>query len=82
MIDNDKKIRKGLPPKREPESYQTLNDIVIPAGTILRGVGIPVDGEHEYAAKVCFSGVAGIFSVTVKPGTQLPAGSLKRVIAS
>lgn len=77
MIDKDVKIRKGLTPKREAECFQTLNDIVIPAGTILRGIG-----DEKYAAKVGFSGAAGEFSVTVKVGAQLPQGSLKRVISS
>jgi len=34
MIENSK-IKKG-PPKHNPVCYQTLQDIVIPAGTILR----------------------------------------------
>lgn len=77
MIDTDKKIRKGLPPKRNAECLQTLNDIVIPAGTMLRAIG-----DDEFAAAVGFSGIAGEFTVTVKPGAALPQGSLKRVIAS
>lgn len=69
------KIRKGLPP-RIGACYQTLNDIVIPAGTILRAIG-----DDEYAAGVGFNGVAGEFTVTVKPGVVLPGGSLRRVTA-
>lgn len=71
------KIRKGLPARHDTAGFQTLNDIVIPAGTILRGIG-----EDEYAAAVGFSGIAGEFTVTVKPGAQLPAGSLKRVVSA
>ncbi|MBA3831654.1 MAG: hypothetical protein H0X34_07135 [Chthoniobacterales bacterium] len=73
----DKKIRKGLPPRRDAASFQTVNDIVIPAGTVLRAIG-----EDEYAAGVGFNGIAGEFSVTVKPGAVLPAGSLNRVVAA
>lgn len=35
MIENKAKIKSGAP-KRNPVCYQTLQDIVIPAGTILR----------------------------------------------
>lgn len=73
----DKKIRKGLPPRHDAACLQTLNDIVIPAGTLLRPIG-----DNEFAAGVGFNGVAGEFKVTVKPGAVLPAGSLKRVVAS
>lgn len=72
----DKKIRKGLPPRRDLMSMRTINDIVIPAGTILRAIG-----GDEYAAAVAFNGIAGEFSVTVKPGAVLPAGTLNRVSA-
>lgn len=73
----DKKIRKGLPPRHDAACLQTLNDIVIPAGTLLRPIG-----DDEFGAAVRFSGAAGEFTVTVKPGAPLPPGSLKRVVAS
>jgi hypothetical protein len=38
MIENKAKIKSGAP-KRNPVCYQTLQDIVIPAGTILRWQG-------------------------------------------
>lgn len=72
----DKKIRKGLPPRRDMAGFQTLNDIVIPAGTMLRAIG-----DDEFGAAVGFAGIAGEFTVTVKPGAALPKGSLKRVVA-
>lgn len=74
----DKKIRKGLGPRRESGCLQTQHDIVIPAGTLLRPIG-----DDEYAAAVGFGPVkiAGEFKVTAKPGAELPAGSLKRVVA-
>lgn len=74
----DKKIRKGLGPRRENGCLQTQHDIVIPAGTLLRPIG-----DDEYAAPVGFGPVkiAGEFKVTAKPGAELPAGSLKRVVA-
>lgn len=71
----DKKIRKGLPPRHDEASLQTINDIVIPAGTILRAIG-----DDKFACKVGFSGAAGEFIVTAKVGVALPAGSLKRVV--
>lgn len=40
------KIKKG-PPKRNPASYQVLQDIVIPAGTILRW-----KGEDKYGCGI------------------------------
>lgn len=33
------KVRSGLSAKRNPVSYQVMQDIVIPAGTILRSKG-------------------------------------------
>lgn len=71
------KIRHGLSAKRASDSYQTIADITIPAGTLLRGVG-----DDDYACAVGIGGVAGTLMITVKPGTVMPAGSLKRVIAS
>jgi hypothetical protein len=77
MIDSDKKIRKGLGPRRAVESYQTQRDITIPAGTLLRGVG-----DTEFAASVGLSpGCAGTLTVTIKPGQVIPADALKRVVA-
>lgn len=75
-LEIDKKIRKGLPPRRDVASLQILNDIVIPAGTILRAIG-----DDKFACKVGFSGAAGEFIVTAKTGAMLPAGSLKRVVS-
>lgn len=79
MIENDKNIRKGLPPRRDRTSFQTLHDIVIPAGTILRAIG-----DDQFAAKIGFgdTAVAGEFSVTVKPSTIVPATALRRVVAA
>jgi hypothetical protein len=75
----DKKIRRGLPPKREAECFQALRDIVIPAGTILRGVG-----GDDFACGVGLApGMAGEFSITVKPGTVIPQSfPLKRVVSA
>lgn len=77
MIDQDKKIRKGMGRRRDIAAFQTQHDIVIPAGTMMREIG-----EHEYAAGVGLApGFAATLSVTIKPGAVVPA-SLKRVIAS
>ncbi len=77
MIEQDKKIRKGLPPKHNAMSFQTLAEIVIPAGTILRAIG-----DDKFASAIGLNGVGGELTITVKPGAVLPAGSVKRVIAS
>lgn len=73
------KIKKGLPPRHDHTSFQTLHDITIPAGTILRAIG-----DDEYAAKVGFPGLgaAGQFVVTVPAGSAVPADALRKVIAS
>lgn len=77
MIENDKKIRRGLSRRRAVESYQTQHDIVIPAGTLLRGIG-----ETEFAASVGLApGCAGTLTVTIVPGQVVPAEALKRVVA-
>lgn len=66
------KIHKGSP-KRDPVSYQTTRDIIIPAGTILRH-----DGDDKYAAEIY---PRGKFFVTAKPGAEDNA-FFKRVIAA
>lgn len=71
------KIRKGLPPKRNAECVQTAQDIVIPAGTIMRDIGGDV-----FAAAIGLQGVGAEFSITLKPGTPLPASFGKKVVVS
>jgi hypothetical protein len=71
------KIKHGLPPKHNPVCYQTLQDIVIPAGTMLRNIG-----DDEFAAGVGFDGIAGQFMVTIVAGVSVPSTALKRVIAA
>lgn len=75
--DPEPKIRKGLAPAREKECVQTAATITIPAGTILRSIG-----DDKFACAVGFGGIAGEFSITLKPGVPLPAGAGKRVVAS
>jgi hypothetical protein len=70
------KIRKGLSSRRDPTCYQVLSDVVIPAGTILRHLG-----GDKYGAAVGLGNTTGEFSLIVKPGAVLPAGTLKKVIA-
>jgi len=67
MIENSK-IKKG-PPKHNPVCYQTLQDVVIPAGTILRHDG--------YLFGCGVSG--GNFSITESAGDTL--NIFKKVIA-
>lgn len=52
----DAKIKKGLPPKRNRVCYQTLQDIVIPAGTILREFTKPGHVELPIALGKDFTG--------------------------
>lgn len=75
--EKDTKIRKGLDPKRERECVQLAQTLTIPAGTILRSIG-----DDKFACAVGFGGVAGEFSITLKPGVPLPAAAGKRVVAS
>jgi hypothetical protein len=73
MIESQKaKIRKGMGPRRDEVCYQTIGNIVIPAGTILRS-----DKNGEYRAAL---GTYGAFVIEVLPGMPVPAG-FKRVVA-
>lgn len=71
-MKDDQKIRKGLPPRRDPTCYRVEQDIVIPAGTILRQ-------EHcdEFMTKV---GPTGQFSLYIEPGDPAPDG-FRKVVA-
>lgn len=71
------KIRRGLAPKRNAECVQTAQDIVIPAGTIMRDIG-----DNIFAAAVSAHGVGAEFSITLKPGVPLPSPFGKKVIVS
>lgn len=71
------KIRSGTP-KRNPVCYQTTQDIVIPAGTILREIGDRDD--YEFACKVGLPDIIGEFCVTVKPGAA--SSAIRKVIAA
>lgn len=69
------KIHKGSP-KRDPVCYQTVRDIVIPAGSIMRANGEP--GVMEILIGF------GEFSLTVsvpESGGALASGYFNRVIA-
>lgn len=70
MIDKDK-IKRG-PPKHNPTCYQLQQDIVIPAGTILRR-----EEPDMFGARV---GPVGSFSIFIEPGDPTPEG-FKKVIA-
>lgn len=71
MMENDKKIRKGLSARRDPTCYRVEQDIVIPAGTILRHAG-----GNDFAAPVGH----GEFLISMAPGAAVPA-EFKRVVA-
>lgn len=70
------KVRSGLP-RRRAESFQTLRDITIPAGTILRHAG-----EDDFSADIGI-GIGGKCELvaTIKAGT-IALGVLKRVTAA
>lgn len=78
MIEQDKKIRRGLPPKRGAASFQTQQDIVIPAGTILRDVG---DNIFGCQIGIGLATVHGVFSVDMSTSHGPPDAVLKRVVA-
>lgn len=67
------KIRKGLSARRSPISYQVQQDIVIPAGTVLRHIG-----GDEFGAPI--GGAILEIVLTMKPGEAMPA-EFKRVVA-
>lgn len=73
----DKKIRKGLSPKRSAAAVQTAQDIVIPAGTMMREIG-----DDVFAAPIGVQGVGAEFSITLKPGVPLPSSFGKKVVVS
>lgn len=77
MSTTEPKIRKGLDARREQEGVQLAQTLTIPAGTILRAIG-----DDKFACAVGFGGVAGEFSITLKPGAPLPAAAGRRVVAS
>jgi hypothetical protein len=71
MGEKPRTIRKGAA-RRDPVSYQLEQDIVIPAGTILRSMG-----DGRFNAPI---GATGQFTITVLPGAAV--GGFKRVAAS
>lgn len=78
MIETDKKIRKGLPLRRDAACLQTVQDIVIPAGTILRAAG---DDKFSCDIGVNSIVVHGVLSIALKPHEPCPP-SLKRVVSA
>jgi hypothetical protein len=68
------KIRKGLSARRDPISYRVEQDIVIPAGTMLRSIG-----GDKFAAQV---GPIGQFSISPKPGEIPLPEQYRKVISS
>jgi hypothetical protein len=72
MIENKAKIKSGAP-KRNPVCYQTLQDIVIPAGTILRS-----QGEGAFSVSVDYGGLSVVYRPD--PASILPP-IFKKVIA-
>lgn len=73
------KIRKGLGPKRNSTSLQTIHDILIPRGSILRSIG-----DDKFVCKIGLglsSMEAGEFIVTLPASAPEPV-VLKRVTAA
>lgn len=80
MKDENEKI-KGLGPRRDRTCYQTMQDIVIPKGTILRSAG-----ENKFSCAVGINSivVSANFSVVVPPADADRIGGdvIKRVVAA
>lgn len=75
MIEENSKIKKG-PAKRNPASYQVLQDIVIPKGTILRCYDA---SSFAYKASV---GTCGTFSITDEHRADVPGHLFRKVIGA
>jgi hypothetical protein len=69
-VNDNKNIKKG-PPKRNPACYKVMQDLIIPAGTILRGVS-----ENDYEAQI---GSCGKFSISDINPTIVPGSIFKKV---
>jgi hypothetical protein len=78
-LEIDKKIRKGLPPRRDAASLQTMQDIVIPAGTILRNCG---DNKFLAMVGVGLITVHGEFTVDLTGANGDTNAVFKRVVAA
>lgn len=78
-MSTEPKIRKGLTPRRDAASLQTLQDIVIPAGTILRDCG---DGKFLALVGVGLITVHGEFTIDMSTVHGDTGAVLKRVVAS
>lgn len=72
MRDKDT-ISKG-PKRRDETCYQVLQDIVIPAGTILRTYG-----KHSFEAQI---GSCGKFSISDEHRADVPAELYRKVVAA
>lgn len=82
MIEQDKKIRKGLPPQRNATSFRVERDIVIPAGTLLRQADVKRGGVGSFATPVGLGGdLVGFFVVEDRPGGDM-GDALKRVVSA
>ncbi len=74
------RIRKG-PPKRNPVCYQVVQDIVIPAGTMLRDASVYRGSMPEMATNVNLApGVDLYISVDDVPAT-CAGGYFRKVIS-
>lgn len=75
-------IRRGLPAKRDPTSYQTLHDIVIPAGTILRQAANERGGRGSVECPVGHGkDFTSFLVVQVHPDAEA-SGYFKKVISA
>lgn len=81
MNDQQAKIRKGVP-KRDPVSYRVEQDIVIPAGTILRQAADQRGGtEHVECAVGHGKDFTSFLVVQIHPDAEA-SGVFKKVIAA
>jgi hypothetical protein len=70
MIENDNKIRKSMPARRDPTCLETRHAILIPAGTMLRQ-----DKPGVFTCPVA----GGVFTFSANPDEF--QGSYKKVMS-
>lgn len=82
MKEDDKKIRKGLGPRRDPTCYRVERDIVIPAGTILRQAAEQRGGAGYVECVVGHGRDFSSYLVVQVHADAEASGVFRRVIAS
>lgn len=83
MIEQDKKIRKGLGPKREAPCLLVQREIVIPVGTLLRQADAKRGGRGSFECPIGLldGELDAFFVIDDRAGANIGAG-LKRVVST